>query len=142
MFRGMNNISLCPAARLNVVAVTGDGVAEAVVVLCIAHLVFFCVQTSFLLFLSFFPLGSFFLLLLLVFYLFFLSLYRLVSSVVKASASRTEDPGFDSRLRRGIIRGRVIPITSKLDWLTLCQYTATLSRRKLDLQLLSQCGSW
>ena len=38
----------------------------------------------------------------------------LVGLVVKASASRAEDPGFESRLRRGFFRGRVIPVTQKL----------------------------
>ena len=44
---------------------------------------------------------------------------RLVGLVVKASASRAEDPGFESRLRRDFFRGRVIPVTSKLalQWL-------------------------
>ena len=31
--------------------------------------------------------------------------------VVKASALRAEDPGFESRLRRDFFRGRVIPVT-------------------------------
>ena len=46
---------------------------------------------------------------------------RLVGLVVKASASRAEDPGFESRLQ-GFFRGRVIPVTSKLtlQWLP-CQ---------------------
>ena len=34
---------------------------------------------------------------------------RLVGLVVKASASRAEDPWFESRLRRDFFRGRVIP---------------------------------
>ena len=48
--------------------------------------------------------------------------HRLVGLVVKASASRAEDPGFDSRLRRGDFPGRVIPVNSKLTrpWLP-CQ---------------------
>ena len=37
----------------------------------------------------------------------FLRLTRLV----KASASRAEDPGFESRLRRDFFRCRVIPVT-------------------------------
>ena len=37
--------------------------------------------------------------------------HRLVGLVVKASASRAEGPGFESRLRRGFFRGRVIPVT-------------------------------
>ena len=36
---------------------------------------------------------------------------RLVGLVVKASASRAEDPGIESRLRRDFFRGRVIPVT-------------------------------
>ena len=40
-----------------------------------------------------------------------LVLDRLVGLVVKASASRAEDPGFESRLRRDFFRGRVIPVT-------------------------------
>ena len=48
--------------------------------------------------------------------------HSLVGLVVKASASRAEDPGFESRLRRNFFRGRVIPVTSKLalQWLP-CQ---------------------
>ena len=51
-----------------------------------------------------------------------LTIDRLVGLVVKASASRAEDPGFESHLRRGFFRGRVIPVTSKLalQWLP-CQ---------------------
>ena len=37
--------------------------------------------------------------------------HRLVGVVVKASASRAEDPAFESRLRRDFFRGRVIPVT-------------------------------
>ena len=46
--------------------------------------------------------------------------YRLVGLVVMASASRAEDPGFDSRLRRNFY-GRVILVTLKLPllWLPL-----------------------
>ena len=36
---------------------------------------------------------------------------HLVGLVVKASASRAGDPGFESRLRRDFFRGRVIPVT-------------------------------
>ena len=36
---------------------------------------------------------------------------RLVGLVVKASASRAEGPGFESRLHRDFFRGRVIPVT-------------------------------
>ena len=40
---------------------------------------------------------------------------RLVGLVVKASASRAEDPGFESRLCRiSFFRGRVIPVTKKI----------------------------
>ena len=48
--------------------------------------------------------------------------HRLVGLVVKASASRAEDPGFESRLRRDFFRGRVMPVTSTLalQWLP-CQ---------------------
>ena len=41
----------------------------------------------------------------------FLPAYRLVGLVVKASSSRAEGPGFESRLRRDFFRGRVIPVT-------------------------------
>ena len=47
----------------------------------------------------------------------------LAGLVVKASASRAEDPGFDSRLRL------VSPVSVYCGW-----------GRKFDLQLLSQCG--
>ena len=36
---------------------------------------------------------------------------RLVGLVVKATASRAEDPGFESRFAPGFFRGRVIPVT-------------------------------
>ena len=39
--------------------------------------------------------------------------YRLVGLVAKKSASRVEDPGFESRLRRDFSGGRVIPVTLK-----------------------------
>ena len=47
------------------------------------------------------------------------SSHRLVGLVVKASALRAEDPGFESRLLRDFFRGRVIPVTQKLalQWL-------------------------
>ena len=50
------------------------------------------------------------------------AVYRLVGLVVKASASRAEDPEFESRLRRDFSGCRVIPVTSKLalQWLP-CQ---------------------
>ena len=38
--------------------------------------------------------------------------HRLVGLVVKASASRAEDPGFESRLRRDFFRGWVIPVAT------------------------------
>ena len=44
-------------------------------------------------------------------WLIFVRLDRLVGLVVKASASRAEGPGFESRLRRDFFRGRVIPVT-------------------------------
>ena len=37
--------------------------------------------------------------------------HRLAGLVVKASASRAEGHGFESRLRRDFFRGRVIPLT-------------------------------
>ena len=48
--------------------------------------------------------------------------HRLGGLVVKASVSRAEDPGFESRLRRDFFRSRVIPVTLKLalQWLP-CQ---------------------
>ena len=48
--------------------------------------------------------------------------HRLVGLVVKASAWRAEDPGFESRSRRDFSRARVIQVTSKLalQWLP-CQ---------------------
>ena len=41
-------------------------------------------------------------------------IYRLVGLVVKASASRAEDPGFESRLRWDFFRGRIIPSYLKI----------------------------
>ena len=41
----------------------------------------------------------------------FLFLDRTVGLVVKASASRAKDPGFESRLHRDFLGGRVIPVT-------------------------------
>ena len=63
------------------------------------------------------------------------SLYRsdrLVGLVVKASASRAEDPGFESSFRRDF-SGRVIPVTSKLaiKW-HLCQALGVI-RSALEL---------
>ena len=51
-----------------------------------------------------------------------LVIHRLVGLVVKASASRAEDPGFESTLAAGFFRGRVMPVTQKLalQWLP-CQ---------------------
>ena len=47
---------------------------------------------------------------------------RLFGLVVRASSSRVEDPGFESRLRLGIFPGRVIPVTYKLALLWIpCQ---------------------
>ena len=48
--------------------------------------------------------------------------HRFDGLVVKASASRAEDPGFESRLRRDFFRDRVRPVTQKLalQWLP-CQ---------------------
>ena len=41
-------------------------------------------------------------------------LFRLNGPVVKTSASRAEDPGFESRLCWDILPGRVIPVTYKI----------------------------
>ena len=84
---------------------------------------------------------------------------RLVGLVVKTSASRAENPGFDSRLherdfswsshsgdfkigtpvatpaRRLALQGQ------RWNWLAGCQYTVTGGGRKFDQQLLSQCGN-
>ena len=51
---------------------------------------------------------------------------RLVGLVVKASASRVADQGFDYRLPSGDVPGRVIPLTSTLvlKWLA-CQVNNT-----------------
>ena len=83
---------------------------------------------------------------------------RLVGLVVKVSASRAEDPGFKSHLRRDFSRWshtRDLKIGTPVatlpgawqyrgqrwDWLARCQYTLTGWGRKFDPQLLSQCGS-
>ena len=83
---------------------------------------------------------------------------RLVGVVVKASASRPEDPGFESRFRRdfsgvesyqwlkhwhssGYPARRLALQGQCWDWLARCQYTVTGWDGKLDLQLLSQCDS-
>ena len=81
---------------------------------------------------------------------------RLVGLVVKVSASRAEEPGFESRLQRdfswsshtsdftigtsvatlpGVWRCRVSAGTGRPGVSILCL------GRKFDLQLLSQCGS-
>ena len=84
--------------------------------------------------------------------------HRLVGLVVKASASRAEDPGFESHLQRdfsgvesyqrlknwhssGYPARRLAFSGQRWDWLARCQYTVTGRLGKLDLQLLSQCGS-
>ena len=68
----------------------------------------------------------------------FLGGHRLVGLVVKTSASRAEDPGFESRLRRDFFRARVIAATSKLalQWLP-CQapLTSTIYATFGDLDL-------
>ena len=62
---------------------------------------------------------------------------RLGDLVVKASASRAEDPGFESRLRRDFFGVRVIlnnwhssgyparRLGQRWDWLARCQYTSS-----------------
>ena len=84
--------------------------------------------------------------------------HRLVGLVVKASASRAEDPGFESRLRwdfygvksyqwlkhwhsSGYPARRLALQGQHWDWSARCQYTVTGWGRTFDLQLLSQCGS-
>ena len=76
----------------------------------------------------------------------------------KASASRAEDPGFESRLCRdffwvdshqwlqnwhssGYPARRLALQRQRRDWSARCQYTVTGWGRKLDRQILSQCGS-
>ena len=76
----------------------------------------------------------------------------------KASASRAEDPGFESRLRwdffgvesyqwlknwhsSGYPARRLVLWGQRWDWSARCQYTVTGWGRTFDLQLLSQCGS-
>ena len=87
-----------------------------------------------------------------------ISMLRIVGLVVKASASRAEDPGLESRLRRdlsgffsyqwlknynsiGYPARRLALWGQCWDWSARCQYTVTGWDGKLDLQLLSQCGS-
>ena len=84
--------------------------------------------------------------------------HRLVGLVVKASASRAEGPGFESRLRwdffgvksyqwlknwhsSGYPARRLALWGQRWDWSARCQYTVTGWDGKFDLQLLSQCGS-
>ena len=79
---------------------------------------------------------------------------RLVGLVVKASPSRAEDPGFESRLRRDLsgiesyqwlqnwhssgYPARCLALWGQCwDWLARCQYTVTGWDGKLDLHLLS-----
>ena len=88
----------------------------------------------------------------------FFAVDRLVGLVVKASASRAEDPGFESSLRRDFFgvesyqwlkhwhssrypARRLALQGQHWDWSARCQYTVTGWGRKLDLQLVSQCGS-
>ena len=76
----------------------------------------------------------------------------------KAFASRAEDPGFESRLRRdffgvesyqwlkkwhssGYPARRLALKGQRWDWVARCQYTVTGWGRTFDLQLLPQCGS-
>ena len=79
---------------------------------------------------------------------------HLVGLVVKASASRAEDPGFESRLRRDFFRGRVIPMTQKmvlqyrvkrLELGSMLGLVGSVSVYcdwvKWKVQFLSQCGS-
>ena len=86
------------------------------------------------------------------------AIYRLVGLVVKASASRAEGPGFESRLLRdffgvesyqwlknwhssGYPARRLALYGQHWDWSARCQYTVTGWGRTFDLKLLSQCGS-
>ena len=86
------------------------------------------------------------------------SSHRLVGLVVKASSSKAEDPGFESRLRRdffgvesyqwlqnwhssGYPARRLVLQGQCWDWLAQCQYTVTGWDGKFGLQLLPQCGS-
>ena len=73
-----------------------------------------------------------------------LRLHRLLGLVVKVSASRAEDPGFDSHLRSGDFSGsshtsdlqiltpvgyparRLASKGQRWNWLSRCQYTATV----------------
>ena len=81
----------------------------------------------------------------------------LAGLVVKASALRAEDPGFESRLRRdffgvesyqwlknwhssGYPARRLALEGQCWDWSARCQYAVTGCDGKFGLQLLSQCG--
>ena len=73
---------------------------------------------------------------------------RLVGLVVKASASRAQDPEFESRLRRDLKIGNPVATLPgawryRISWdrLVWCQYAVTGWDGKFGLQLLSQCGS-
>ena len=68
---------------------------------------------------------------------------RLVGLVVKKSASRAKDPGFESRLRRDFFRGRVIPVTSKLalQWLP-CQAPGGIGSELGLVGPVSVNGDW
>ena len=81
--------------------------------------------------------------------------YRLVGLVIKASATRAEDPQFESCLRQdfswvesyqwhwhssGYPARRLLLLGQCWDWLAWCQYTVIGWDGKFDLQLLSQCG--
>ena len=85
--------------------------------------------------------------------------YRFVGLVVNSSASRAEDPVFESRLRCGDFSGSShtgdlntgTPVANlsclwrdggqRWDWSALCQYTETGWDGKFELQLLLQCDS-
>ena len=71
-----------------------------------------------------------------------LSSDRLVGLVVKASASRAEDPGFESR-RVGIFPCRVIPVTYKLalQWLP-CQVSGVIGSALGMVGLVSVYCDW
>ena len=83
---------------------------------------------------------------------------RLVGLLVKASASRTEDHGFESRLRwdffgvesyqwlqnwhsSGYPARCLVFLGQCWDWLARCQCSVTGWDGKFGLQLLSRCGS-
>ena len=67
----------------------------------------------------------------------------------KASASRAEDPGFESRLCRDFFRGRVIPVTQKLALQSLpCQAPGVIGvssgtcRPGVSILWLGEVESW